>query len=203
MKVVTKAEAVSQNLEYYFTGKPCKNGHTSRRFTSDSKGRTCEKCYREYHVKNKERIAITHAKSRASNRQALCERSKSYRTNNLEHCKKRDKQRYENKKEEVLAKQKEYRKANPHIGKLQGAKRRARKRNALVSWSQSKEILEFYKFCPEGFTVDHIEPLAAKLICGLHVRENLQYLTFSKNCSKKNNFTSYRQVDGEIVEYYV
>jgi hypothetical protein len=72
------------------------------------------------------------------------------------------------------------------IGNAQKARRKARKLQASVSWGQ-EGITEFYKKCPEGFQVDHIIPLQGKFVCGLHVLDNLQYLSTLEN-QKKNNY---------------
>lgn len=77
---------------------------------------------------------------------------------------------------------KEKRKYYNHIS----AKRRAAKLNQTPKWADLKAIEEFYKNCPKGYSVDHIIPLQGKNVRGLHVLENLQYLTKSENSRKGN-----------------
>jgi hypothetical protein len=67
-----------------------------------------------------------------------------------------------------------------------GSKRRAVQRNALPSWADIGKINEFIAGCPPGFDIDHILPLKGATVCGLHVLENLQFLSKSDNCSKHN-----------------
>lgn len=63
-----------------------------------------------------------------------------------------------------------------------------RKTNAAPPWVNLKEIEIFYSNCPEGFHVDHIIPLKGKLVSGLHVPWNLQYLPAAINIKKGNRF---------------
>src|ERR1051325_6296807 len=44
MQITTRQEAIDQNLKYYFTGKPCPNGHVSKRKVHNS---TCYICAQE------------------------------------------------------------------------------------------------------------------------------------------------------------
>ncbi len=53
---------------------------------------------------------------------------------------------------------------------------------------QKKEIEQFYANCPEGMHVDHEVPLKGELVSGLHVIQNLQYLTIAENLSKGNKY---------------
>lgn len=68
------------------------------------------------------------------------------------------------------------------------ANRRAQKLHATPKWAQLEQIKQFYKNKPEGYHVDHIIPLQSKLVCGLHVLENLQYLPATENLKKSNKF---------------
>lgn len=63
---------------------------------------------------------------------------------------------------------------------------RARKLQAVPLWAKLDEIKDFYLNRPEGMHVDHIVPLKGKTVCGLHVLNNLQYLTPKENRSKRN-----------------
>lgn len=72
------------------------------------------------------------------------------------------------------------------------AKYKAAKLQRVPSWLTDQDLAEidlFYKNCPQGYQVDHIYPLQGDLVSGLHVLNNLQYLTVSENASKRNKFT--------------
>lgn len=93
--------------------------------------------------------------------------------------------------EKLRAYKAKWRKNNlEHVNSL-SAKRRASKLLALPSWARLKKIKEFYINCPKGMVVDHTIPLQGKDICGLHVENNLQYLTPLQNSEKSNKFTPY------------
>ena len=68
------------------------------------------------------------------------------------------------------------------------AKRRTAKLQRIVGWTDHKAIKEFYINCPKGYAVDHIVPLQGTNVSGLHVLNNLQYLTKSENSIKGNRW---------------
>lgn len=77
-------------------------------------------------------------------------------------------------------------KKDPSVAKFQATLRKKHVKRATPKWADKKAMLDFYRKCPAGYQVDHIIPLRAKLISGLHVLENLQYLLAKVNNRKKN-----------------
>lgn len=70
-----------------------------------------------------------------------------------------------------------------------GSKRRIERLSQQTPpWADLVAITKFYTHCPKGFQVDHIIPLAGKEVSGLHVMENLQYLTPEQNMKKSIAF---------------
>lgn len=67
-------------------------------------------------------------------------------------------------------------------------KRKYLKLDRIPKWANLSKIKEMYKGCPAGYHVDHIVPLQGKLVSGLHVENNLQYLTAEDNLEKSNKF---------------
>jgi len=79
-----------------------------------------------------------------------------------------------------------YKKDNPNRTKFYSTKYNLAKLKRTPKWSNLEKIKEFYLNCPEGYHVDHIFPLRGKYNSGLHVFNNLQYLTSTDNLKKGN-----------------
>mgnify|MGYP000263466370 CR=1 FL=1 len=79
-------------------------------------------------------------------------------------------------------------KKNPGNGKAKWMRYHAERLKRTPAWADFELIELIYAECPVGYHVDHIIPLRGKLVSGLHVPENLQYLPAAVNCSKGNNF---------------
>jgi 5-methylcytosine-specific restriction endonuclease McrA len=149
-----------------------------------------------YYALNKERI-IAYAKIRyASKGEEIKAKNREYgaiyRENeiNKDRISSYQKSHYEAHKAEKAAYGKAYNLANRHIYRARDAKRYATKLHATPSWSNLEDISVFYAQCPKGSEVDHICPLKGKNVSGLHVLDNLQYLTTEENRRKGNRFTN-------------
>jgi 5-methylcytosine-specific restriction endonuclease McrA len=79
---------------------------------------------------------------------------------------------------------------NRRYRKYTKALRRAIEINRLPLWADLKAIQLIYVKCPKGLTVDHIVPLNGNNVSGLHVENNLQYLTNKENVNKGNKYES-------------
>lgn len=110
-------------------------------------------------------------------------------------------------RQQETEKRREWKKSNPGRDTSAAAARRSRIRDKIrlysrqyqktrnqnlqkstPLWADLEAIAEFYCHCPPGHHVDHIIPMRGKLVCGLHVLANLQYLPASENLRKSNTF---------------
>jgi hypothetical protein len=188
MDILSCKKAKTLGFKSYFTGRPCINGHISKRSVIN---RTCVECsanklqkyrfdnresllYRKqvaakiYHKKNPEKVKATAIKSTAKNRIVR----------NIEKA--------------AWA-----RKNKPKVMALT-RKRQASKLLRTPKWLGSEEcwlIEQAYELAPLrtkmfGFAwhVDHVIPLQGKNVSGLHVPQNLQVIPGIDNIRKRNNY---------------
>ena len=81
-----------------------------------------------------------------------------------------------------------------HLTVLQNAVRGRRIRQATPAWADLDAIQNFHRVAKimetmtgEKWHVDHIYPLRGKLVCGLHVPENLRVVQAHINLAKYNS----------------
>ncbi len=86
-----------------------------------------------------------------------------------------------------------YYKRNPAKSAAKVANRKAIKLSATPKWANTKDIEVIYEKCKRltkwlgvKHHVDHIVPLNSKLVCGLHVDDNLQIIPAIDNIIKGN-----------------
>lgn len=98
-------------------------------------------------------------------------KAKEYRINNLDKCRETVRNHYLNNKDYYLNKNAMY---------------RAKLGQACPGWADKEKISGIYSNVPAGMHVDHIYPLNSDWVCGLHVHQNLQYLSPEDNLRKSN-----------------
>ena len=125
------------------------------------------------------------------------ERHKAWRLKNPEKWKAIQARSREKRKEKIKAHDAEYRQ-RPKVKARNAAyqsKYRAALKQRTPSWA-NEEAIDFVFYAARcindvykgNVTVDHIIPLQGKNVCGLHVENNLQLMSRSKNSSKGNTY---------------
>ena len=205
--LITRQAAKAAGKKRYFTGKPCKHGHTVERWVVDGACRDCnlikQKAKRESDPdRHQSRVMAW----RESNREKISEYNKSkYHSDPEWHRKRASEYRAEN-REKVIAglkswqarneqSRKDYVSENRHKYRAYAMGRNAQKLNATVPWADIDVIKSIYEAAVAlsietggAYHVDHIVPLQSEFVCGLHVEANLQILSASENMSKGNHW---------------
>jgi replicative superfamily II helicase len=163
--LITRQNAILQGLPRYFTGKPCKHGHISERYTNN---KTCCVCGNQSANKAKDPIKVR-------------EYNRTWRHNNPEKSLGYTQKYLQNNKD----------KRNLWTANYREAKRTP----AWLTEIDHERIANVYKLATlqskitgVPWHVDHIIPLRGKYVSGLHVPSNLQAIPGVDNVRKNNSY---------------
>lgn len=158
--------AISMGEPTYFTGLPCKEGHTAPRWVTS---RSCTAC--------------------------ACRLSKKFREQNpgyssrpgiKERIAKNKRLRYRA-SPKIKEADRAWRRRNPVKILERGARRRVQERRATPKWANRAAMEMIYAEARRmGQQTDHVVPLRSKLVCGLHCEANLALLPANDNARKGN-----------------
>ena len=94
-----------------------------------------------------------------------------------------------------------YRKEHKEYYALYVRLRKNNKKRACPPWADLEEIKCIYQEAAYfQLEVDHIIPLKHKLVCGLHIPDNLQLLSRSANAQKSNIFNQDVDILGVVTD---
>jgi len=182
--MLSRKEAKAQGLSKYFTGIPCKYGHTSERFVST---KACAECNKIKTTAWRSKNAVKHKQLRAEYYQRNADKLRQIKITN-----------YWKKPEENRAYSAKYLRENPAKAIAYNAKRYASKKQRTPAWLT---LVDFERMENEYrlaalqtkitgtiWHVDHIIPLQGKNVCGLHVPTNLKAIPGMDNLRKSNHY---------------
>lgn len=129
MDVISRSEAISQGLDRYFTGKPCKRGNCAPRRTSNYQC-TCDGC-RE--ADNESTAAYV-----AANKDRVKEYKSRWAKDNADALKDQRAAHYQANRERIKAKSKAYREANPDQAKEAQRSSYAKSRSAYLEKARDR-----------------------------------------------------------------
>ena len=186
--LTVRQEAKDAGEQFYFTGKPCSNGHICKRWVNGG----CYECSKAHRRTNMAKVRVERADELKARKKAEYHRNK-------EKNKPKRKQYNIDNAERLRAIALQYSKENPEVRREISATRRARKRNATPPWLTKEMRAEIKAMHAEAnalkaqlgvrFDVDHIVPLDGRHVSGLHVPWNMRVITHAENISRPKVFS--------------
>jgi hypothetical protein len=181
-KCVEREFAIYFGQDRYFTGTPCGRGHVTYRYV---RGGACLDCnalrkfdWKAWYARNRDKHLRRVKDDYRKDPQKFIARQKKY---------------YDPEKSKRYAAACKGR--YPERFKLRASRAAALRRSRVPQWADHGAIDAIYAEAlsrserdGRPYHVDHIIPLCGRIVCGLHVPENLQILTASDNIKKHNHF---------------
>lgn len=194
-----KRDAQQQGLKFYCTGKPCKHGHVSDRYTKTGQCIECVKIQSaKWKAENTDKQKAAMRKWWENNKELHNTRVKRWQTDNKEKIKISKAKWEKANPDRVKAKSLRWRLKNPDkvcAAAVTSVLRRAKRVPAWLTLNDKKAIRATYSLAKElskvyGFIweVDHVIPLRGETVSGLHVPQNLQVIPKEINRAKRNKF---------------
>jgi len=163
--ILTRQDALAIGYIRYYTGKPCKHGHDSERYTNS---RTCVECNRlKWERRPKEK------------------RQEYWQSYYNEEVKNRKVENARKRRELNPYKRKKFRSERKARVRQATLRSKADQIKVQEVYLQAQRLtLE----TGEEYCVDHIIPIAHPDVCGLHTFANLQIMTTNQNLKKAQQF---------------
>jgi hypothetical protein len=163
----------------------------------------CKSCHstiaKQQYLKARDSRLAKMAEYRINKRDSVLEGKKRYYRENKDKCREMNKSWSAKNRDVINNLHKKWYKNNKHKALANTRIFQAKRRQAMPKWLTKDDkwlIEQAYELSALrtkifGFKwhVDHIIPLSNKLVCGLHVIENLQVIPASENLSKTNKFS--------------
>lgn len=112
-EIITRNDAIVQGKKHFYTGKKCRNGHDSFRYTNNGKCATCvNNRVKKYRNENREKVYQANKRYRENNLEVIREKKLKYRIENKERIKQTNKEYYQKNKADILKRNREYYKEN-------------------------------------------------------------------------------------------
>ncbi len=192
-----RAEALALGLDRYLTGKPCKHGHFSERYTSTGHCTACISAQsKQWAAQNPDKAYASWRKWLENNRELHNTRVKRWQAANPEKTKEAAKLWVSANPDKVAAKAKRYKLKHPDKATAMAVASVAKRAKRMPQWLSLddkwmlKEAYSLAKLRSEMFgfvwEIDHILPLRGETVSGLHVPTNVQVIPKALNRRKRN-----------------
>ena len=152
----------------------------------------------EYAKQNRDALRLKTAAHYAENKDRILANKKAYYEAHPERLSEKGSKYYLRNKNAVLNRGRAYRAVRPEVSRAAVTRRRARIAKAIPAWYGELDSLveiEASSLCilreaQTGFKwhVDHVIPIAGKLVCGLHIHNNLAVIPAAENLRKNRKF---------------